>query len=87
MKDTFLLREKLPQRYAEILFKKYRKNGKEYSKSLIYKVARGERRNAIILGDLMNMAEQHQLYLKRVRRFDKRIKKAKKHYEKNIHIG
>jgi hypothetical protein len=49
-----LLRE-LPSSYAKILFAQYKKKNMPYGKSIIYKVAYGERENTIILNDLIQL--------------------------------
>jgi hypothetical protein len=67
------LRERLPSKYAAILFRRYQQKKVKISRVLIYKVANGERNNAKILNDLIRMAEDHEAFLKRVRKFEKRL--------------
>ena len=67
------LRERLPSKYAAILFRRYQQKKVKISRVLIYKVANGERNNARILNDLIRMAEDHEAFLKRVRKFEKRL--------------
>jgi len=71
------LRSELPFNYATILFQHYRRKNMKISKSLIYKVAYGERINAIVFEDLLQLAIEHQRFLKRYRQFDKRLRTSK----------
>jgi len=71
------LRERLPSSYAKILISRYKNKNLPYSSSLIYKVAYGERVNAIILNDLLELATQNQLAKKRIEIFRNRLKKSK----------
>jgi len=68
------LKEELPFNYAVVLFQRYQRKNKKISKSLIYKVANGERINAIVFNDLLQLANEHQAFLRRYKRFDKRLK-------------
>jgi hypothetical protein len=68
------LRSELPFNYATLLFKRYKQKNLKFSKSLIYKVAKGERTNVIIFEDLLQLADEHQTFLKQYSRFDKRVK-------------
>jgi hypothetical protein len=67
------LRERLPSKYAATLFRHYQQKKMKISKVLIYKVANGSRNNARILDDLIRMAEEHDSFLKRVSKFEKRL--------------
>lgn len=67
------LKRELPFNYAAVLFLRYAKKDKKYSKSLIYKVANGERVNVIVFNDLLRLANEHQAFLRRYKRFDKRL--------------
>jgi undecaprenyl pyrophosphate synthase len=82
-KEIKNLRKLLPNNYADILYKKYRKENRKYSKSTIYKVLHGERINQRIMGDLIVLAEKQQQFLKRLAKFEKRNEKA----PNNIHSG
>ena len=68
------LRGQLPFNYATMLFNHYKRKKLKISKSLIYKVAYGERINAVVFEDLLQLAIEHQRFLKRYRQFDKRLK-------------
>jgi len=67
------LRKNLPGTYAMSLFRHYQRQKVKISRSLIIKVAHGERRNVKILGDLMTMAEEHEKIEKRMKKFEKRL--------------
>ena len=70
------IRKELPGNYAEILFKIYKQRKMKFSKSLIYKVAKGERINAIIADDLIKLAEHRIETIKRIEKIEKRTKKS-----------
>ena len=72
------IREQLPRDYAELLFQHYKRKKMKISKSLIYKVANGERMNVIIAEDLMELANQRQEFLQRLEVIEKRRKKPLK---------
>jgi hypothetical protein len=77
------LRERLPSKYATILFRRYQQKKFKISRVLIYKVANGSRNNAKILNDLIRMAEEHESFLKRVKKFEKRLGISKIRREQN----
>ena len=47
----------------------------KFSKSLIYKVANGERTNVLIADDLIKLAEQRIEFLRRIEKIENRLKK------------
>jgi hypothetical protein len=71
------MRKHLPYNYATILFRHYKRKKVQVSKSLIFKVAYGERNNVIILSDLIELATQNREILKRLGKFEKRLRKIK----------
>jgi len=71
------LRERLPGNYAELLFQRYKKQKRNVSKSLIYKVAAGEKQNDKILSDLLEMAKKREELAEKVGKIEKRIRKIR----------
>jgi len=71
------LRKRLPWNYAELLFQRYKQEKLKISKMLIYKVAYGDRNNAKIINDLLQMAEEREAFLKRVSKFERRMRRGR----------
>jgi len=78
------LRKRLPHRYAEILFRRYQRKKMKISKSLIFKVAYGERTNHYILNDLLQLADEREAVLKRFSKIEKRLKNSPKGFKELV---